>query len=274
MPATEGIGTPGSRSRAACSEPRVGLVPSVSTALGSRFPTLPRIDSIRPRTITMKKLLLLVLLTSLIAVGAAAGPIRVLYIGKEGTDATRHCHVLMRDLGRDAIWFDYTSDPGIVTPEWIARFDALLVDAPTDDFKALAGTDAKRLVTADFSGDESSWAGPVREKLLAAAGAARRKEWEAFLAQREPEKREANSNVANYERRPEAVTFVLPLSVKGSKERTQIPVDMRLELFASEPDIAKPIAFAWDERGRLWVAETRDYPHGPAGHTLVGFNLP
>src|SRR5205809_7287975 len=42
---------------------------------------------------------------------------------------------------------------------------------------------------------------------------------------------------------------------------------MHLELFASEPDIAKPISFAWDERGRLWVCETRDYPHGvrPSG---------
>src|SRR4029079_2620978 len=41
-----------------------------------------------------------------------------------------------------------------------------------------------------------------------------------------------------------------------------VPADMRLELFAAEPDIAKPIAMAWDERGRCWVAETFDYPHG------------
>jgi putative membrane-bound dehydrogenase-like protein len=44
-------------------------------------------------------------------------------------------------------------------------------------------------------------------------------------------------------------------------ERTQVPADMRLELFASEPQISKPIALAWDERGRCWVAETSDYPH-------------
>ena len=29
----------------------------------------------------------------------------------------------------------------------------------------------------------------------------------------------------------------------------------------SEPDIVKPIAMAWDERGRLWIAETIDYPN-------------
>ena len=55
--------------------------------------------------------------------------------------------------------------------------------------------------------------------------------------------------------------FQYPLSVKGSIERTQVAPDLRLELFAAEPDIAKPIFMAWDERGRLWIAETRDYPH-------------
>ena len=60
-----------------------------------------------------------------------------------------------------------------------------------------------------------------------------------FLAQREAEKREPNPNVANYEKRPEPVTFQHPFSVKGSMERTQVPADMQLELFASEPDISK-----------------------------------
>jgi putative membrane-bound dehydrogenase-like protein len=31
--------------------------------------------------------------------------------------------------------------------------------------------------------------------------------------------------------------------------------------FASEPEIIKPIWLAWDERGRLWIAETVDYPN-------------
>jgi putative membrane-bound dehydrogenase-like protein len=82
------------------------------------------------------------------------------------------------------------------------------------------------------------------------------------LAQREAEKRKKHPQVANYEKRPEPLTFQLPIFVKGSMERTQVPADCELKLFASEPDIAKPIAFAWDERGRCWVVETRDYPHG------------
>ncbi len=94
------------------------------------------------------------------------------------------------------------------------------------------------------------------------AGEERKASYQKFLAQREPELREKNANVANYEKRPEPLTLQLPLNVKGAMEGTQVPADCRLELFASEPDISKPIAFVWDERGRLWVAETTDYPHG------------
>src|SRR5205823_6202426 len=101
----------------------------------------------------------------------------------------------------------------------------------------------------------------LRQDLLTGLTSARRRDYETFLAQREPEKREPSPTVANYEKRPKAITFQHPFSVKGSKERTQVPADMHLELFASDPQIGKPIAFAWDERGRLWVAETRDYPH-------------
>lgn len=214
----------------------------------------------------MKRLLTLILILASTIVIHAAGPIRVLYVGAEGARSTGHAHVLMRDLGRDAIWFDYTTGDG-VTPEWVAKFDVVLRDAPEGGLKFLEGVPAKKIIAPDFREDIKGLVPKVRDAVLAAVGESRKKEWEAFLAQREPEKREANPNVANYERRPEAITFVQPLSVKGSKERTQVPIDMHLELFASEPEISKPISFAWDERGRLWVCETRDYPHGvvPSG---------
>src|SRR5258705_8396583 len=32
-------------------------------------------------------------------------------------------------------------------------------------------------------------------------------------------------------------------------------------LFAAEPDVIKPITMTWDERGRLWVVESVDYPN-------------
>ena len=32
-------------------------------------------------------------------------------------------------------------------------------------------------------------------------------------------------------------------------------------LFAAEPEIYKPLCMAWDHRGRLWIAESTDYPN-------------
>ena len=53
----------------------------------------------------------------------------------------------------------------------------------------------------------------------------------------------------------------LPLSPEESAKHYVHPVDFKLELFAAEPQIGKPICMTWDERGRLWLAETVDYPN-------------
>jgi putative membrane-bound dehydrogenase-like protein len=52
-----------------------------------------------------------------------------------------------------------------------------------------------------------------------------------------------------------------PLEPAESMKHMHLPEGFEVHLFAAEPDIAKPIALAWDERGRLWVAETVDYPN-------------
>ena len=53
-----------------------------------------------------------------------------------------------------------------------------------------------------------------------------------------------------------------PLPPAESLKHMRTPVGFHLELFASEPDLGgKPICMAWDERGRLWVGETYDYPN-------------
>src|SRR5918992_95177 len=44
----------------------------------------------------------------------------------------------------------------------------------------------------------------------------------------------------------------------------RIDPGLRIELVASEPAIESPVAMAFDEDGRLWVVEMRDYPNGPA----------
>ena len=211
----------------------------------------------------MKTPLLYLLLLTL-AFKCAANPIRVLYLGTPERTPRMSAHVLMRELGRDGIWFDYVSDPAAATPEFVAKFDVLILDASADLYtKALAAMPTANVLSAANLGDSSAegYALAVKPKLLAAAGPVRVAAWEKFLAQREPEQREARATIANYEKRPEPLTFQFPFNMKGSLERTQVAPDLHLQLFAGEPDIAKPIFMAWDERGRLWVAETRDYPH-------------
>ena len=39
---------------------------------------------------------------------------------------------------------------------------------------------------------------------------------------------------------------------------------LTIELVAAEPEVASPVAIAWDEDGRLYVAEMIDYPAAPA----------
>src|SRR5262245_43823753 len=39
--------------------------------------------------------------------------------------------------------------------------------------------------------------------------------------------------------------------------------ELVIELLAAEPDVISPVALAWDEKGRLFVAEMSDYPSGP-----------
>ncbi|NND07302.1 MAG: hypothetical protein HKN87_13070 [Saprospiraceae bacterium] len=53
-----------------------------------------------------------------------------------------------------------------------------------------------------------------------------------------------------------------PLSPEDSRSHIQLPDGFTAQLFASEPDIINPIAMAWDERSRLWVVQSQDYPHG------------
>jgi uncharacterized protein len=52
-----------------------------------------------------------------------------------------------------------------------------------------------------------------------------------------------------------------PLSPEESMRRMILPAGFRVELFAAEPDVVNPIAMAWDERGRLWVLESVEYPY-------------
>ena len=53
-----------------------------------------------------------------------------------------------------------------------------------------------------------------------------------------------------------------PLSSSDSVKKIHVPPGFKVELIASEPMLIDPVAFDWDERGRLWVVEMADYPLG------------
>ncbi len=70
------------------------------------------------------------------------------------------------------------------------------------------------------------------------------------------------AKLPNYRTKPDAVDRVqLPVSPEESSKHLLVPRGFEFQLFASEPDIFKPICMAWDERGRMWIAETKDYPN-------------
>lgn len=52
-----------------------------------------------------------------------------------------------------------------------------------------------------------------------------------------------------------------PLSPEESVRRMHLPEGFRVELFAAEPEIVKPLAMNFDERGRVWIIESLDYPN-------------
>ena len=54
----------------------------------------------------------------------------------------------------------------------------------------------------------------------------------------------------------------LPLPPEESIKHFVVPQGFSVELVVSEPNLGgKPICMNWDHRGRLWVAETVDYPN-------------
>ena len=51
-----------------------------------------------------------------------------------------------------------------------------------------------------------------------------------------------------------------PLSPQEALKRITVPPGFHVELFAGEPDVLQPIAFDFDDRGRVWVVESFSYP--------------
>ncbi len=51
-----------------------------------------------------------------------------------------------------------------------------------------------------------------------------------------------------------------PLPPEAAAKAMKLPPGFKSTLFAGEPDVVQPIAFTFDDRGRLWVVECLSYP--------------
>ncbi|WP_395716856.1 PVC-type heme-binding CxxCH protein [Prosthecobacter sp.] len=61
-----------------------------------------------------------------------------------------------------------------------------------------------------------------------------------------------------------------PLSPEESAKKWHVRDGYRIELVVAEPVVLDPVAFDWDEQGRLWVIEMADYPLGMDGNGKAG----
>lgn len=56
------------------------------------------------------------------------------------------------------------------------------------------------------------------------------------------------------------VAATAPLSPEAERRAFRLPPGFEAQLVAAEPDIHKPMNLAFDDRGRLWVTDTVEYP--------------
>jgi len=206
-------------------------------------------------------------------------PLQVLYLGPVtfgggggfGGSRTNYVYLPGQTLAPEAIYFDHRADGTDLTDAYLKHFDAVVQVMPDTEVGATQLQALSRFKSAGkglikYTDGNRPEDGNLRKAVLDNVSPQTRSAWEAFVATR-PALQRQPGEVPNYERRPEPVGFQAPLSPQDSMRYTQVPADFELQLFAAEPDVVKPIYMAWDERGRAWVVETRDYPHGllPAG---------
>lgn len=238
------------------------------------------------------------------ATAAEGRRVEILFLGRTGAarDTSRLAPLLKAGLALDGFNFSYTTDLADLNGTNLAQYDVLMIgpDCPTltpDQDKAIVdflatgkgvvmdasdaarpgpwvGTTASRarVVTVTYGDDEQGWNSPalharVRQALFRAMAAPVAAALRALNIQ---PLRYTDSPVPipNYERREAPPRLQQALSPTEAPKHIQVPPGFELQLFAAEPLITgNPEAMAWDERGRLWIAETQDYPNNmqPAG---------
>ncbi|MEA3210375.1 MAG: hypothetical protein QOE70_3432 [Chthoniobacter sp.] len=234
------------------------------------------------------KQILILLTGSLMALDTFAAdapdrPLHVLYLGPVSTGGggggfggsrTNYVYLPGQTLAPEAIYFDHLSDLTQLTDKFLQHFDAVVQVLPDGEIDATHQQKLDSFKTAGhglikYPDGQRPTDAVMREAILGGISKKAKSDWEASLASR-PALERLPGDVPNYERRPAPVKLQAPLSPQNSMRYVQVPADFELQLFAAEPDVVKPIYVAWDERGRAWVVEARDYPHGLVNEGLPG----
>lgn len=227
---------------------------------------------------TVKLILILLMggltVPNIVAADSPGRPLHVLYFGPVddgsglrsggvGGPRTNYVYLPGQTLAPEAIYFDHLTSATNLTSAYLKHFDAV-VQVMTD---TALNTEQQKMLDAFKNGGnplihyaERPTDAVLREAVVGKVSSKAKSAWESLVASRPSLQRQAGE-VPNYERRPEPVKYQFPLSPNDSIRYTQVPADFELQLFVSEPDVVKPIYMAWDERGRAWVVEARDYPH-------------
>lgn len=143
---------------------------------------------------------------------------------------------------------------------------------------------AGRIFYTAWGHDERTWGNEGFQQLLTQAIKWTAGDWAFNLKAAEPTPATTKLEVPLplYERPPApwntlagfVDTAQVPLSPEESIALTTVRPGFRIELFAAEPLISNIMDFTWDERGRLWVVESVDYPNvvlpdGEPGHDRI-----
>jgi putative membrane-bound dehydrogenase-like protein len=229
--------------------------------------------------------------------------VEILFVGSTSTqqrpDSSRLASTLKAALAQYGFNFSYTTDAADLNAASLAQYDALMIRAHRDaitpaqekavlDFVAggkgvlMERADAERpqswtrvgsqgkgrVVYVAYGEDEQAWSSAnlhtqIKDAIMRAVGP----DVTAHLAALKIQALRHTDGIVpvpNYERRTPAPKLQRPLSADEAAKHFQVPPGFKLQLFAAEPLITgNPEAMAWDERGRLWIAETKDYPNNP-----------
>jgi len=126
--------------------------------------------------------------------------------------------------------------------------------------------DQGRVFYTAYGHDQRTWGQPEFHQLLIngilwAVGDDKRAANRALVASLPEAIYEDRGTIPNYRRVEPEPMYQLGLEAEDSKALSMTAKEFELQLFVSEPDIVNPVSFTWDERGRLFVVESVDYPN-------------